>query len=151
MKANNLGLMVYGWGADWPDGYGFLAQIVDSRVDPRDRRQHEPRRQGPGGRRAARPGAGDDATPRRGEKIWVDIDKKVMDDAYVLPGVWAKGLLYRPPSLTNVFVTDGFQMYDYLGAGHDPEVGEGVTAARRPGGRGRAAAAASCSSTSSDA
>ena len=24
--------MVYGWGADWPDGYGFLAQIVDSRI-----------------------------------------------------------------------------------------------------------------------
>ena len=31
-KANDLGLMVYGWGADWPDGFGFLAQIVDSRV-----------------------------------------------------------------------------------------------------------------------
>ena len=31
-KANNLGLMVYGWGADWPDGFGFLSQIVDSRV-----------------------------------------------------------------------------------------------------------------------
>ena len=23
---------INGWGADWPDGYGFLAQIVDSRV-----------------------------------------------------------------------------------------------------------------------
>ena len=31
-KANNLGLIVYGWGADWPDGFGFLSQIVDSRV-----------------------------------------------------------------------------------------------------------------------
>ncbi|MDQ3826403.1 MAG: ABC transporter substrate-binding protein, partial [Actinomycetota bacterium] len=31
-KANDLGLIVYGWGADWPDGYGFLAQIVDSRA-----------------------------------------------------------------------------------------------------------------------
>ena len=108
--------MVYGWGADWPDGYGFLAQIVDSRDDPGDRRQHQPRRQGPGGRRDARQGAGDDRHDGR-EKIWVDIDKKVMDDAYVLPGVWAKGLLYRPQNLTNVFVTDGFQMYDYLALG----------------------------------
>ncbi len=29
---NDLGLCVNGWGADWPDGYGFLSQIVDSRV-----------------------------------------------------------------------------------------------------------------------
>ena len=32
MKANNLGIIIYGWGADWPDGFGFLSQIVDSRV-----------------------------------------------------------------------------------------------------------------------
>jgi peptide/nickel transport system substrate-binding protein len=115
VKANNLGLLVYGWGADWPDGYGFLAQITDSRTI----------------RAAGNTNLGikdpaidamiDKAlvttdTPSR-EKIWVDIDKKVMDDAFVVPGVWAKGLLYRPPNLTNVFVTDGYQMYDYLALG----------------------------------
>ncbi len=31
-KNNSLGLMANGWGADWPDGFGFLQQIVDSRV-----------------------------------------------------------------------------------------------------------------------
>ena len=46
---------------------------------------------------------------RAARRLWVDIDKKVMDDAYILPGVWAKGLLYRPPTLTNVFITNGFQ------------------------------------------
>ena len=40
-----------------------------------------------------------------------------MDDAYMLPGIWAKGLLYRPSNLTNVFITNGFQMYDYLAMG----------------------------------
>jgi peptide/nickel transport system substrate-binding protein len=115
-KANGLGLIVYGWGADWPDGYGFLAQIVDSRV--------------------IKPGGGNtnlgvrdpevdklidlaltqtDTAAR--EKTWVDIDKKVMSDAFMVPGIWAKGLLYRPPNLTNVFITDGFQMYDYLALG----------------------------------
>ncbi|WP_446930182.1 ABC transporter substrate-binding protein, partial [Ralstonia sp. VS2407] len=29
---NNIGMCVNGWGADWPDGYGFLSQIVDGRV-----------------------------------------------------------------------------------------------------------------------
>ena len=56
-----------------------------------------------------------DATARN--KQWSDVDRKVMDDAFILPGIWARGLLYRPPNLTNVFVTDGFQMYDYLALG----------------------------------
>lgn len=115
-KSNGLGLMVNGWGADWPDGYGFLAQIVDSRVI---------RATGGNTNLSVKDPAVDamidkalqttDTAAR--EAIWVDIDKKVMDDAYILPGIWAKGLLYRPKNLTNVFITDGFQMYDYLALG----------------------------------
>jgi peptide/nickel transport system substrate-binding protein len=114
-KANNLGLMVYGWGADWPDGFGFLSQITDSRVirdagntnlavkDPKvdqliDKAMLETDK-------AAR------------EKAWVEVDRATMEGAYYVPGIWAKGLLYRPENLTNVFVTDGTQMYDYLALG----------------------------------
>ena len=85
--------------------------------DPRYRRQHQPRRQGPRGRRDARQGGDRPPTPPRARSMWVDIDRKVMEDAYIVPGVWAKGLLYRPPNLTNVFITDGYQMYDYLALG----------------------------------
>ncbi|HEY0815966.1 MAG TPA: ABC transporter substrate-binding protein [Pseudonocardia sp.] len=115
-KSNGLGLMVTGWGADWPDGYGFLAQIVDSRAI---------RATGGNTNLSVKDPAVDADidkalqivdTPTR-EAVWVDIDKKVMDDAFALPGIWAKGLLYRPPNLTNVFITDGFQMYDYLAMG----------------------------------
>lgn len=115
-KANDLGLIVYGWGADWPDGYGFLSQIVDSRVI---------RPTGGNSNLGIRDPAIDqmldqallttDTAAR--EQIWGGIDRKVMEDAFVLPGVWAKGLLYRPPNLTNVFISDGFQMYDYLALG----------------------------------
>jgi len=115
-KANNLGLIVYGWGADWPDGFGFLSQITDSRVI---------RAQGGNTNLTVRDPAvdalidkamtGPDLASRQAD--WVDVDKKVMDDAYDLPGVWAKGLLFRPKNLTNVFVTDGFSMYDYLALG----------------------------------
>jgi peptide/nickel transport system substrate-binding protein len=115
-KANALGLIVFGWAADWPDGYGFLAQLVDSRViratggntnfgvkDPEVDAMLD------------KAVTTTDTTAR--EKIWVDIDKKVMDDADILPGIWSKGLLYRPPNLTNVFITDGYQMFDYLALG----------------------------------
>ena len=115
-KANNLGLIVYGWAADWPDGYGFLAQITDSRVI---------RATGGNSNFGVKDPEVDamldkavtitDTAAR--ESMWVDIDKKVMDDAYIVPGIWAKGLLYRPKNLTNVFITDGYQMYDYLALG----------------------------------
>jgi peptide/nickel transport system substrate-binding protein len=115
-KSNGLGLLVNSWGADWPDGYGFLAQIIDSRVI---------RATGGNTNLSVKDPAVDalvdkalqttDVTAR--EAIWVDADKKVMDDAYILPGIWAKGLFYRPKNLTNVFITDGFQMYDYLAMG----------------------------------
>ena len=115
-KANNLGLMVYGWGADWPDGFGFLSQIVDSRAI---------RATGGNSNLSVRDPAVDalvdkatiTADQAAREKAWVDVDRKVMDDAFILPGIWAKGLLYRPPTLTNVFITNGFQMYDYLALG----------------------------------
>ncbi|MGQ0573521.1 MAG: ABC transporter substrate-binding protein [Pseudonocardia sp.] len=115
VKANNLGILVYGWAADWPDGYGFLSQIVDSRVirdagntnlgivDPRID--------------ALIDQALTTTDTAAREKLWADVDKLVMDDAFVLPGIWAKGLLYRPPNVTNVFVSDGFSMYDYLSLG----------------------------------
>lgn len=115
-KANRLGVILYGWGADWPDGYGYLAQIVDSRVI---------RPTGGNTNLGVRDPAIDqlldqalitgDKAAR--EQIWVSIDRKVMENAFILPGVWSKGLLYRPPNLTNVFITDGFQMYDYLALG----------------------------------
>ena len=115
-KSNNLGLMVTGWAADWPDGFGFLSQIVDSRTI----------REGGGSTNLSVRDPAVDAmidqaltttdTAAR-NKMWATIDRKVMEDGYALPGVWAKGLLYRPPNLTNVFITNGYQMYDYLALG----------------------------------
>jgi peptide/nickel transport system substrate-binding protein len=115
-KSHGLGLMVHGWGADWPEGYGYLSQMVDSRAI---------RATGGNTNLSVKDPAVDqmldqalltlDTAAR--EQIWVDIDRKVMEDAFILPAVWAKGLLYRPPNLTNVFITDGFQMYDYPALG----------------------------------
>ena len=32
VKKNDLGLISMSWGADWVEGFGYLSQIVDSRV-----------------------------------------------------------------------------------------------------------------------
>lgn len=114
-KANGLGLMVMSWGADWPDGFGFLQQIVDSRVI----------------RPAGNTNLGiklpevdklmdqalqeNDKTKR--EAIWGQIDKVVMENAEVIPGIWNKALLFRPDTVSNIFVNNGYSYYDYAAAG----------------------------------
>ncbi|TCO64338.1 ABC transporter substrate-binding protein [Actinocrispum wychmicini] len=115
-KNNNLGLIVYGWGADWPDGFGFLSQITDSRTI---------RDTGGNTNFSVKDKAIDEMIDKAvsttdesaRNKIWGDIDKKTMEGAWVLPGIWAKGLLYRPKTLSNVFISNGFQQYDYLALG----------------------------------
>ncbi|MDT7543913.1 MAG: peptide/nickel transport system substrate-binding protein [Actinomycetota bacterium] len=111
-----LGLSTNGWGADWPDGFGFLQQIVDSRVirdtggssnlsviDPKVDQMLD--------------NALLELDLKKREGLWGAIDKQVMEDAVILPGIWARGLLYRSKNLTNVFISNGFQMYDYLALG----------------------------------
>jgi peptide/nickel transport system substrate-binding protein len=50
-------------------------------------------------------------------QIWSQIDRQVMLDAAILPGVYAKALLYRNPHLTNVYVHKYYSMYDYASLG----------------------------------
>jgi peptide/nickel transport system substrate-binding protein len=115
-KKNKLGIIVYGWGADWPDGFGFLSQIVDSRVI---------RAAGGNTNLGVKIPAADVAIDKAlattdtktRNAIWGDVDQTVMENAAVLPGVWSKGLLFRPANLTNVFVNDGFGQYDYAAMG----------------------------------
>ena len=113
---NNLGLVVNGWGADWNDGYGFLSEIVDSRVI---------RETGGSSNTSVRIPEVDkmldaalqelDETKRNQQ--WAAIDKRVMEEAVIYPGVYAKSLLLRPKNATNLFVPDAYSMYDYVAMG----------------------------------
>ncbi len=115
-KANNLGLIVTGWGADWPDGFGFLQQIVDSRaIKPSGGNSNVGIKLPEVDALLDKALATTDIATR--EPIWAAIDQTIMENAVVLPGIWAKGLEFRPENLTNVFVNDGFGMYDYAAIG----------------------------------
>jgi peptide/nickel transport system substrate-binding protein len=116
-KSNNLGIIVYGWGADWPDGFGFLQQIVDSRVI---------RAAGGNTNLGIKIPAVDslidqalattDAATRN--PLWGQIDQTVMENAEAIPGVWAKSLDYRSPNVTNAYINDGLGgFYDYAWMG----------------------------------
>jgi peptide/nickel transport system substrate-binding protein len=113
---NNIGLATNGWGADWNDGFGFLQQITDGRV--------------------IRPSGGSsnlsvnfpaintmidhalvETDPATRNADWAAIDKAVMEQAVMLPGIWAKAVTLRGEGLTNIFVNQAFGMYDYLAFG----------------------------------
>ena len=113
---NNIGLAANGWGADWNDGFGFLSQIVDSRVI---------RPAGGSSNTSVRIPAVDkmldtaqvELDQSKREADWAAIDKAVMQEAVIYPGVYAKSVLLRSKNLTNVFVNRAFGMYDYLAIG----------------------------------
>ena len=113
---NKIGLATNGWGADWNDGFGFLSQIIDSRVI---------RATGGSSNLSVRIPEVDALidkalettdTPQR-EAIWAQIDKRVMEEAVILPGVWAAQVTLRGMGLTNVFVNDAFGQYDFMAMG----------------------------------
>jgi len=112
-KDNGIGLATNGWGADWNDGFGMLSQIVDSRVI---------RDTGGSSNLSVRIPAVDalldkaiaESDTAKREPIWGQIDKAVMEQAVILPGVYAKAVTLRGKKLANVFVNEAFGQYDYL-------------------------------------
>ena len=113
---NGLGLVVNGWGADWNDGFGFLSQITDSRVIRETGGSSNTSVRIPEVDKLLDEAQGELDTAKR-ESDWAVIDQKVMEQAVIYPGVYAKSLLIRGKDLTNVFVNEQFGMYDYLSLG----------------------------------
>ncbi|MBO1412988.1 ABC transporter substrate-binding protein [Streptomyces sp. FH025] len=114
---HNIGLMMMQWGADWPTGYGFLQQIVDGRAIKASGNSNLAQLNDPAVNKLI-----DDAAvnPDRAarEKIYAQIDKKVMESAVYVPLTDFKVFLYRPDSATNMGSTPAFSgEYDYLNIG----------------------------------
>jgi peptide/nickel transport system substrate-binding protein len=115
-RANSLGLATNGWTADWNDGFGFLSQIVDSRVIRENGGSSNISVRVPEVDQLIDKAVAETDTAKR-NVLWGQIDKRVMEEAVILPAVYAKALLVRSKKLTNVFVNDAFGQYDYLSLG----------------------------------
>ena len=113
---HDLGLAIGAWGADWPDGYGFLYNLVAGPAiapagNPNISELNDPVVNNMFTTALATAG-----TAAR-TRIWARIDRQVMADAAILPGVYAKVLFYRNPHLTNVYVNRYYAMYDFASLG----------------------------------
>lgn len=113
---HDLGLATGAWGPDWPDGYAFLYDLVAGPAILSVGNTNISELSDPvvnGMFNAAL--ATTNVTART--LIWAQIDRRVMSDAAILPGVEAKELLYRNPHLTNVYVQEYYDMYDFANLG----------------------------------
>jgi peptide/nickel transport system substrate-binding protein len=113
---NGIGIIMFGWGADFPDGFGFLQQIVDGRAIKSHGNQNMGELDDPEVNELLDRGACSPEPKERAE-IWGAIDRLVMEHAVIVPYLYPRSLLYRDPALTNVYVTGSFGMYDYVALG----------------------------------
>ncbi|WP_380168355.1 ABC transporter substrate-binding protein [Jannaschia sp. R86511] len=116
LRENGIGIVMFGWGADFPDGYGFFQQIVDGRAIKPKGNQNMGELDDPVVNELLEAGAAS-LDPRERERIWRDVDRLVMDHAVIVPYLYPRSLLYRGPRATNVYVAGSFGMYDYMSCG----------------------------------
>jgi peptide/nickel transport system substrate-binding protein len=109
---HDLGITFYGWAADWPDGYGFFYYIsAGGAISPAGNTNLSQLNDPVVNNLLSKMASTNDATTRN--SYTAQIDMQIMKDAAVLPGVYAKSLLYRSPNLTNVYVQGYYGMYNY--------------------------------------
>ena len=111
VHSHDLGIAMGGWGADWPNGFGFLDELANGNAivstgNVNIEELSDPVINNLFAKSATVTGAARTA-------IWSQVDEQLMKDAGILPLIYAKALLYRPPNLTNVYVQAYYGMYDY--------------------------------------
>lgn len=112
VHSHNIGIATGGWGADWPDGYGFLYDISDGAAIGAAGNSNISEINVPTINNLFNKAAGLTNTAQE-TALWPVIDKDIMQGAYILPVVYQKVLLYRNPNLTNVYFDDYYGMYNY--------------------------------------
>ena len=108
-----LGIVMFGWGADFPDGFGFLHQIVHGTAIKKSGNHNFGELDRPELNDLLE-SAARTADPQVRARSWARVDRLVMEDASICPYLHAKSLLYRGPRTGNVYVSGAYGMYDYV-------------------------------------
>jgi peptide/nickel transport system substrate-binding protein len=110
------GLMIAGWGADFPTGNGFLDVLVDGdKILPSGNNNYEELNDPAIQDLIKQAQAATD--PKKAADLWGQVNSKVMDSASLVPYVYDKALNYRNPRLGNVFVNPYYGMDDFSALG----------------------------------
>ena len=112
VHSHDLGIAMGGWGADWPDGYGFLDELSNGNSIAPAGNTNISEINDPTINALFAQAANDNSAAGR-LAIWPQIDKDIMAQAAILPIVYQKVLLYRNPAVTNVYMDEYYGMYNY--------------------------------------
>jgi peptide/nickel transport system substrate-binding protein len=115
VHSHDIGISMGGWASDWPDGFGFLDSLsagntIVATGNANIEELNDPVINNLFTQSLKLTGAATTA-------IWSQIDLQIMKDAGILPLVYAKALIYRPPALANAFTNPQLGSYDYAELG----------------------------------
>jgi peptide/nickel transport system substrate-binding protein len=113
----DYGLMVAGWGADFPTNPGYLQVLVDSRLILQDGGNVNTGELSDPQIDSLIDQANKETDLNKSTQLWKQINKLTMDSATYMPFVYDKALNYRNPRLTNVFVANWVGMYSFTALG----------------------------------
>jgi peptide/nickel transport system substrate-binding protein len=116
VKQKGYGIIITGWGADYPTGTGFLQPLADSRFILKNGNFNRSEIKDPAIDKLFDQAAVE-TDPAKSADLYHQISHKVMEGAYILPFTVDKALNYRNPRLTNVYVQDAFGQMDFQALG----------------------------------
>ncbi|MEU0186136.1 ABC transporter substrate-binding protein [Streptomyces sp. NPDC006207] len=117
VKSKNYGIIIMGWGADFPSGQGFLQPLVDSRfiLESGNNNFAEIKDKSIDGLFDQ---ALQQTDPNAAADLYKQINQKVSEGAYYLPFTFEKNIIWRSSRLTNVYTADAYNgRYDYASLG----------------------------------
>ncbi|GGO92935.1 ABC transporter substrate-binding protein [Wenjunlia tyrosinilytica] len=117
VRKKGYGIIITGWGPDFPTGQGFSQPLVDGRFIAQSGNYNNSELNDPAINKLF-----DDAIaetdPVKAGEIYKQINHKVSDRADYLPFVYEKTITWRSSRLTNVYTADSYNgRYDYVSLG----------------------------------
>ena len=113
MHKNNIGIAFGGWAPDWPDGYGMLWALTSGNSIVPTGNANIGELNDPAVNKLFKDVASPKLTLDQRSAMYGQVDKLSMQQAVILPEVYAKVLIYRPPTVTNAYIDNAWGMYNY--------------------------------------
>jgi ABC-type transport system substrate-binding protein len=110
VHSHGIGIAAGVWQGDWPNGYGFLDSLsAGNAISPTSNTNIAELNDSVINNLFTQSSS---VTGAARTAIWSRIDEQILKDAAILPGIYQKTILYRPPNLTNVYVQAYYGMYN---------------------------------------
>ncbi|MFC7932122.1 ABC transporter substrate-binding protein [Streptomyces cinereoruber] len=117
VKEKGYGIIIMGWGADFPSGQGFLQPLVDGRFILQSGNNNFSELNDPAINDLFDQ-ALKETDPVKAGELYKQINTKVSEAAVYLPFTHEKNIIWRSSRLTNVYTADAYNgRYDYASLG----------------------------------